>query len=320
MTRKYSIVLMIVFFCCFTFTVSAGGVKLPDAGSPNFEHKAIATVPLHIFSFYTHSYLGYAYATSEADRQTYVNAGFRYEGIVAYLSAEPLRGSYGLYDMYLPLDHYLAVGKASRDACMLKYGYQNARLLGYVYPKEVAMGGNTSVHSWYKPSPEAGTVGSFLGTKGSETHAYHYYLGGWANLKDRNYEGIAFRAWSKPQTLLEIQALAPNNGGTFEVGKKLTIQWQTIPGGGSVDLRYAVKTSTGWSSWIQIADQLAPTGSYEWTIPSQAAGEITILACWHAKSTEGDEGWAYDRIDKTLIIKNTIKPIKAPILTYDKFK
>ena len=315
MTRKHIIVLLMIFsFCCFTFTVSAATVKLPDAGSPNYEHKTIETVPLHMFSFYNHSYLGYTYATSEANRQAYVNAGFRYEGIVAYLSSEPLRGTYALYDMYLPLDHYLAVGKDSRDACILKYGYQNAGLLGYVYPKNMIMGGNTDVHGWYKPSPEAGGMGNFLGTTGKETHAYHYYLGGPANLADRNYEGIAFRAWSKPQTLQQINVLVPNNGGTFEVGKKMNIQWKSLLGAGTVDLRYAVKTAAGWSGWVQIADQLSPSGSYEWTIPSQAAGEITILASWRAENAEGEDGWVYDRIDKTLLIKKPIKFIKTPIL------
>ncbi|MBP2627155.1 MAG: hypothetical protein H6Q68_1866 [Firmicutes bacterium] len=312
MTRRSIVALFMIFsFCCFTLTVSAATVKLPDAGSPNYEHRTIETVPLHMFSFYTHNYLGYTYATSERDRQAYVNAGFRYEGIVAYISSEPLRGTYGLYNMYLPLDHYLAVGKESRDACIIKYGYQNTGLLGYVYPKNVLMGGNTDVHVWYKPSPEAGSIEGFLGTTGKETLAYHYYLGGPANLTDRNYEGIAFRAWSKSQTLQEIKVLAPNNGGTFEVGKKMTIQWKSTPGGGVVDLRYAVKTTTGWTAWVEIATQLSPSGNYEWIVPSQAAGEITILASWRAKNAEGEDGWAYDRIYKTLSIKNAIKPIKV---------
>jgi hypothetical protein len=102
------------------------------------------------------------------------------------------------------------------------------------------------------------------------------------------------------------------------VGNQITIQWQSAPNQGTVDLRYAVKTANGWGNWVQIADQLAQSGSYIWTIPSQATGEITILARWGAQSLEGKDGWAYDKLDKNLIIKNTIKHFKVPILKKNK--
>jgi hypothetical protein len=320
MTKKNVVMLMmLVLFCCFTFTVSAGGVKLPDAGSPSFEHRTIATVPLHIFSYYDSKFLSYTYTTSETERQAYLNAGYRYEGIVAYLSSQPLPGTYGLYKMRLGHDRYLALGEASRDACIAKYGYQNEGLIGYVYPRDALAEGDTNVNSWYKPNPEDTGSSLFGGQKFSTgSHAYHYYLGAAANLTDRKYEGVAFRAWSKARTLQQIKVLAPNAGGTFEVGNQITIQWQSAPNQGTVDLRYAVKNANGWSTWVQIADQLSPSGSYTWTIPSQATGEITILARWGSQSLEGKDGWAYDKLDKNLMIKNTIKSFKVPILKKNK--
>ena len=97
-------------------------------------------------------------------------------------------------------------------------------------------------------------------------------------------------------------------------GQKVTIRWQSTPNRGIVDLRYAVKEGKGWSSWHQIVSNLSSSGSFEWTIPGEAAGEISIGARWNAQSAEGKQGWAFDEIDKNLIIKHTIIPFKKPIL------
>ena len=298
MARKYKIVatmIAVLVFCIFAVPVSAG---------VGFDNRAIDSIPLHIFAYYDDGYLSYTYTTSEKERQEIAKAGLRYEGIIAYLSPQPLPGTYGLYRMRLGHDRYLAVGEAARDSVIAKYGYSDEGLMGFVYPSSAIAEGDINVHVWYKPNQK--DMGSKFATS-DDWHAYHYYLGGPAKLNDRKYEGIAFRAWSKAQTLQKIKVTAPNNGGSFMQGQKVTIQWQSIPDRGVVDLRYAVKTESGWKSWYQIAVKLPASGSYEWVIPFDVVGEISIGARWNDQSLEGKDGWAFDEIDKNLIIHNAIK-------------
>lgn len=316
--KRIAALLVVVFLCGFTFAAAAAVPQLKGPDPAAHEKNDLRTVPLHIFSFYDSGFLGYTYTTHESDRQAYVKAGLRYEGVIAHISAQPLPGTYALYKMKLGHDRYLAVGKASMEATIAKYGYVSEGLLGYVYPADALSDGDTNVHTWYKPNPEDTSAGFWGTVTGSGqkfstgSHAYHYYLGGPANLSDRNYEGIAFRAWSKARMLQSVRITAPNAGGTFETGSKMAIQWQSSPDRGTVRLQYAVKNATGWGSWVLIADGLPASGSHEWTIPGQAAGEITILAVWNDKSIEGRDGWAYDIPDKNLIIK--LKAIKVPHL------
>ena len=260
--------------CGFSFTAAAAtdDSYLPSPGGSKYEH-VVERIPLHVYSYYRNNHLGYTYTTSDKERQEYANAGYRYEGIVTHLATQPLPGTYGLYRMLLfPDDRYLAVGKDSRDACIAKYGYVSEGVLGYVYPANVSEG-DVNIHSWYHGAPGR----------------YHYYLGGPAYLTDRQYEGVVFRAWSYPHTLQGIRIVAPNTGGTYKVNGKLTIQWESTLESGLVSFHYAVKENSNcWKQeWLKIADQLPPNGSYEWTIPKEAAGEITILQSGELKAWMG---------------------------------
>ena len=297
--------------CLVAFFLVCLFVTAPVSAGVGFDNRTIDTIPLHVFGYYDSGYLSYTFTTSEKERQDLIKAGLRYEGIVAHLSSQPLPGTFGLYRMQLGHDRYLAVGEASRDEVIAKYGYADKGLIGHVYPRDAIAEAETNVHVWYKPNQK--DMGSKFGTA-NDWHAYHYYLGAPAKLNDRKYEGIAFRAWSKSQTLQRIKIISPNEGGTLMPGQKVTIRWQSTPNRGIVDLRYAVKEGKGWSSWHQIVSNLSSSGSFEWTIPGEAAGEISIGARWNAQSAEGKQGWAFDEIDKNLIINNTIIPFKKPIL------
>lgn len=299
--------------CLVAFILACLCISAPVSAGSGLTNSTIKTIPLHVFGYYASGYLSYTFTTSEEERQDLIKSGLRYEGIVAHLSSQPLPGTFGLYRMQLGHDRYLAVGEASRDEVIAKYGYADKGLIGHVYPRDAIAEAETNVHVWYKPNQKSG--GSKSGNA-NDWHAYHYYLGAPAKLNDRKYEGIAFRAWSNAQTLQRIIVIEPNGGGTFMPGQKVTIRWKSTPERGTVDLLFAMKEFNYWSMWHQIVANLSPSGSYEWTIPLEAVGETKIAARWNAQSAEGKKGEAIDEIDKNLIIKKTLLPFKKPVLKH----
>ena len=136
------------------------------------------------------------------------------------------------------------------------YGYHAVTLVGY--DDNMYGGAFRMVNSW----------GKNWGDNGYTWITYNW-------IKQCAEEGWEMTEKSPDFT---VEVTSPNGGENFNVGDKCTITWQSSDaGGGNAEFAkyadvYYVKNGTSYS----IASNINNTGSYTWTIPSAAQGDIKI--------------------------------------------
>lgn len=246
-------------------------------------------------SYYTNttSYLAYL----NTDPGTNISDGF-----AGYLSPVPLPGLVPLYAMRYSMDIYLAAGDDVRDALIMKYGYYDTGMLGYVAPATSTSLGNRNMYVWFRP--------------GSDNHSYndqdHYFHDTAKYIGTYFYEGTAFRVWNDNTVLQKIDLIAPTPGPTLNAGDVVQIKWTSQLSEGSVNLLYSKNGAAG--PWIIIKEGLsANLGSYSWTVPNINNSNVALKAEWTYSNQYGST--YLDDISAPFTIKGTISPIPGLIIT-----
>lgn len=264
MMKKAFFFLLMIFACVLMYSVagSAGSIKY---------YQAIPIYRAADTYDWTHSYFSYPQPFSNFLNQSNTHID---DGIAGYISQDCLPGTVPLYKMKYSLDTYLAPGDEVRDALIIKYGYYNEGILGYVPPADSPLG-DRNMNLWFR------------GRSGN--HAYndqdHYYDAEAHYIPSYAYEGTPFRVWSSPVKLQEIMLVEPAANSVLKGGEPVVIKWSSIISEGRVTLLYSKNGNMG--PWITIKEDLPANSSYSWTVPNESGNNIAITAEWSYSSAYG---------------------------------